>query len=100
MDTTTLITGAGALTTTGVTSFDFKEKKVKKENLKPAIGTTVASTATAIAGESLNHMTMEKIHEKYSSAYVESMSDEQLAAALEQMDLLLPETTETDVKTL
>ncbi len=100
MNTTTLITGSGAVTATGLSMYDFKTKKVKKDNVKFAIGASVSTTAVAIAGESLNHRTMDQIHEKYSSSYVESMSDEQLAAALEKMDLLLPENEETGVKTL
>ena len=101
MDTTTLITGAGAVTATGLSLYDRKNKTFNKNNAKTLIAASVAVTATAVANQTLNNRTMDQIHQKYSAAYVESMSDEQLAAALEQMDLLLPEEeTQIDTKTL
>ena len=102
MDTTTLITGAGALTATGFSLYDRKNKTINQENAKSWIASSVAVTATAIASESLNASTMKQIHQEYAAAYVQSMSDEELVAALEQMDLLMPkdETTVVDTKTI
>ena len=101
MNTTTLITGAGAAVATGIALYDNKNKGIDKGNAKVLVGTAVALTATTIGAGSLNHMTMDEIHRKYSSAYVESMSDEELETALEQMNLLLSEeATDTSVKSL
>lgn len=100
MDITTIITGAGALTGTGLSLYDVKGKKLNEENAKAMVGTSVALTATAIAAQSLNNQTRKQIQEKYASAYVESMSDEELEDALARLNLLVPEESEKDVKTL
>ena len=101
MDLGSTITGLGTTAVAGVTLYDKKNKKLNTDNLKSTIYSGVSTTATAVAGASLNHQTMKQIHEKYASAYVESMSDEELEAALVQMDLLVGETNEsTDVKTI
>ena len=101
MNTTTMITGAGALTGTGFALYDKDNKKLDTKNAKSLVGSSVAVTATAIASATINHQTMEHIYEKYSSAYVQSMSDEELEKALIDMDLLIAESdTEKDVKTI
>jgi len=98
---TTMITGAVALTGTGLSVYDRKNKKIDEDNAKSALATTVALTATTIAANTLEATTRQHIHERYSAAYVQSMSDEELEQALIQMDLLVPEEqTETDVKTI
>ena len=98
---TTMVTGALAVTGTGLSLYDVKEKKFRKDNAESMVTTTIATAATAAIGASLNAHTMNEIHEKYSSAYVESMSDEELEQALIKMDLLeAKQTIETDVKSL
>ncbi len=95
------ITGVGATAVAVASLYDRKQKKLKTDNLKSTIYAGVSVTGTAMAGATLNHETREQIHEKYSSAYVESMSDEELEQALVQMDLLMAEQPEnTDVKTV
>lgn len=86
-----IITGVGVAGTAGALLIDWKEKKIHKENAKIVAGVSVALTATAAGAATINDMTLDKIHQKYSSAYIQSMSDEQLEEALIQMDLLLPE---------
>ena len=98
---TTMITGAVALTGSGLSLYDRKEKKLNEDNARSVLATTVATTATAIAGASLNAHTMNEIHDRYASAYVDSMSDEELESALVKMDLLVAEEdSTTDVKTI
>ena len=97
----TMLTGAVALTGTAVSLYDRKNKCLNKEHARNLALTAVATTATAIAADSIQAHTREQIHEKYASAYVQSMSDEELEQALIRMDLLegeLPE--ETSVKTI
>lgn len=98
---TTMITGAVAITGSAISLYDRKEKKFNTQNAKNLAITSVAGTATTIAAESIQSHTMEQIHEKYASAYVESMSDAELEQALIKMDLLEAELPEsTDVKTI
>ena len=98
---TTMITGALAITGTGLSLYDKENKSINKNNANSILTTTIATGATAAVGASMNAYTMHEIHEKYSSAYVESMSDEELEQALVKMDLLEAEQTiETDVKSL
>ena len=98
---TTMITGAVAITGSAISLYDRKNKKIDKDKAKNLALTSVALTATTIAADSIQAHTREQIHERYSSAYVQSMSDEELEQALIKMDLLeatLPE--DTDVKTI
>ena len=103
MSTLTMTTGAGAVTGSFFYVFDTNTKEFKKENARNLVLTTLATGALAAGAKTINNKYLDKIHREYKSAssYVDSMSDEQLAAALQRMDLLLSEeeTTE-DVKTL
>lgn len=90
MNTTTIITGVGAVGAAGALLIDWKEKKINKDNAQLLALTSASLTAASIGAATLNNAGVEKIHQKYSSAYVESMTDEQLEEALIQMNLLLP----------
>lgn len=101
MSTSTLLTGTGCatVTTTCITVKDDDTIDTQSRNI--ILGTTVATTATAIAGQTLNAHGTKQIYQKYAQAYVESMSDEELERALTQMDLLIAEEKETNnVKTI
>ena len=98
---TIMLTGLGAIGTTAFKSYDFKKKKVNKTPIHRALMTTVATAATAVTGACINNYTKEQIHQKYASAYVESMSDEELERALVEMDLLVAASeTEEVTKTI
>ena len=100
MNSTTMITGAGALTYTGIGLYDRKTKKINKDMVGYLVGTSIATGATAAIGASINGYTINQMHNKYASAYIESMSDEELEQALIEMDLLTERLTEKDVKTI
>ncbi len=97
----TLLTCAVACTGSAISLYDRKNKTLNKENAQNLAFTSTACTATTIAANSIEGHTREQIHERYASAYVQSMSDEELEQALIRMDLLEPELPEiTDVKTI
>ena len=101
MNTITLTTEIGAAAGTTLFLYDPKTHKLRDENAKNVVYTTIATGATALAANTIYQKRIDEIHEQYTTSYVDSMDDEQLAKALEQMDLLLPEeTTQEDVKTL
>ena len=101
MSTLSLMTEIGAAAGTVYFLYDKNTKNINKQNAKVLATSISATAATAIVGGSLNNMTVNQLHNKYASAYVESMSDEELERALEKMDLLVAEqTSETDVKTI
>ena len=78
-----------------------EEGKIDKEKAKNVGITTLATSATAIGGRIANEHTMREIHREYASAYLDSMSDEDLATALAQLDLLeSEESTKETTKTI
>ena len=93
-------TGLGVLGYAVYSLYDKKEKKFKIERGRSYLDTTVVTAATAVTGACLNGASMNHIHNKNASAYVESMSDEELERALVKMDLLAEVTPENDVKTI
>ena len=78
-----LYLGYKAITTDGA---------VDDEKVKRGLTTSLVSTGTSAISNSALDLRSEKVHrewrERNASAYVESMSDEELAAALEKLDLL------------
>lgn len=101
MGTSTIITGVGSATLT-TTSITVKEDgTIDTSSRNSLLGTVVSTTATAVAGQTLNAHGTKEIYQKYAQSYVESMSDEELASALSRMDLLLESEPENkDIKTL
>ena len=61
-------------------------KQKPEEKYKSLFSTTVMSTTTSIVEGITRNNQIEHIYEKYASAYVESMSDQQLASAIERLD--------------
>lgn len=100
MNTSTLLTGVTGSTIT--TSATVKEDgTIDTQTRNSILGTVVSTTATAVAGASLNAHGTKEIYQKYAQAYVESMSDEELETALSQMNLLIQENEQNNnIKTL
>lgn len=100
MNTTTLIgmTGVSA----SLTNYTVGENgQIDKGRRNDLIATTITTSATIAVGGTLNDQSMQQIHSKYANAYVESLSDEQLERALQQLNLLEEETEKMNcVKTI
>ena len=96
-NTTTIITGtAGVVGTTAYTvDKDFKINRDKRNNV---LATTLTTTATAIAEDYIPEKTTKKDEEKSSTSYIDSLSDSELALALEKLDLLEKEMNEESIK--
>lgn len=91
---TTVIGGSSLYT------IDIDDKKVDSDKRNQVLATTLASTATVIASEIVSQNGMKEIHQKYSQGYIESLSDEELASALQELDLLEKESTQDSIKTI
>jgi hypothetical protein len=105
MSLTTTITGLGSVTASATYSVKYDEKSesysVDEDKRNHVLATTIASTATVAGASIANQHNINEIYEKYSSAYVDSLSDEELASALEQVNLLSKELDEnTNTKTI
>lgn len=100
MDTLTLTStlGTGVAITNGTIDDNRHIDPTARDSI---IGTLLSTTITTAIGDTLNAQTMRQIHSKYSNAYVESMSDEELEYALERLNLIEgEEPNEYYVKTL
>ena len=91
MNATTLILAVSG-TAIGSTSASVKEDgTLDTTKRNDFIATTLSVTATTVAGSVMNNATVDQIHHKYSRSYVESLSDSELEAALQDMNLLASE---------
>jgi len=101
MNTSTLI-GSGVGSTTLFTSATVNDDaSIDKKGAAEYLGSTALTVATTAVGYTMNANTVKSVQQKYSSAYVESLTDDELAEALQRMDLLIAENPqEKDVKTL
>lgn len=100
MNSTTILTGLGVATATTSATVD-ENGDINKTKRNNVIGTTVAVTATSVIGNTLNAAGMSRIYNQYAQAYVESMSEEELAEACEKLGLIEEDSkADTDVKTL
>lgn len=101
---TTLITGAGAVIAS-VKGARTDNPELNEKRKRSYIGTSVATAATIAVGSSLNcsaysNYYKEKLEaEYYRQAYVDSMTDEQLAAASEQLEGKLANSTTENQQT-
>ena len=98
MSTLGITTIGGAAIGTAVYTTD--DNGINKEKRNHVLATTLASTATVIASEAVSQHGMKEIHEKYSQAYLDSLTDEELEAALQQVNLLINDMDEDTVKTI
>ncbi len=92
MGITSTIIDTATLGTTTSTTVD-ENGKFNLLNNKRLLGTSIASSASAITANINAELTDRHIHEKSAEAYVESLSDEELEAALIQLGELDNETT-------
>lgn len=101
MNTSTLISSGICTATISTNATVNDDASINKKQGAEFLGTTALLVATTAVGYTINTNTVKSIQQKYSSAYVESLSDEELAQALQRMDLLIAESPqEKDVKTL
>ena len=106
MNTTTIITGAS--TAVGATALCVQKdanKKIKlnKKGLGTVIGASVGTTITTAIESGIENSTIDRIYRDYelknqktTQAYVDSLSDEELEIALQQLGEL--ETTENSIE--
>ena len=100
MNSSTLI-GSGAISLSAITNNSVNETgEIDKTKRNEYLATTIATTATVVAGYSINDATVRQIHNKYSHSYVDSLSDKELERALQQMNLLAENDSKEIVKTL
>ena len=65
-----------------------KDVVITRNSINTGITTTVITTASSVFETVSRSNTIDGIYQKYSAAYIDSMSDQQLAKALEEVDLL------------
>ena len=82
---TTTIIGAPITTTASTLNED---GSVNKKNLIPILAAGAVSTGTIGMSYVLNQHDLKKIHERAATSYLDSMSDEELVSALEQLNML------------
>lgn len=85
--TSTIIGGVTTSIGTATTTLN-EDGTINEANRNSLLKSTVATTATVIGASIVNDHTLDKIYEKYATAYIESMSDDELEAALIDLDLL------------
>lgn len=101
---TTIVVGAGGATASTVLS-NVGEEEARKKRRNAFMGTAVASTATVVVGETLSCKNYSDYYkqkleaEQSRQAYVDSLSDEELAIALQQMEQQTDYSQNTDVNT-
>ena len=101
MNTSTLISSGVCTVSLSTNATVNDDASINKKKGAEFLGTTALSVATTAVGYTIQGNTVRSVQQKYSSAYVESLSDEELEQALQKMDLLIAENpTEKDVKTL
>lgn len=95
MTTLTMLTSASAVSGTTASTFN-KDGTIDTEKRNSLLGATALTAGTLIAASIQEKNAMDEIYDKYANAYIDSMSDEELVSALEQLDLLeasMPENT-------
>lgn len=100
MNTTTIITGvttAAGATALCVKKDENKKVTLNKKGLGTVIGVSVGSTITTAIEGGIESCSMNRIYRDYelknqktTQAYVDSLSDEELAIALQQLEDLEP----------
>ena len=74
--------GTTASVGSAIYAYDRENEEFNKKRLKKVGTTSLITGATTVVGQVTDKMTMDKIHREYASAYVDSMSDEELERAL------------------
>ena len=101
MNATTIIASTSASTMLTTNATIDNNGNFIKEKRNGFIAATISTTATVLINDAIKNDNLRRIQTKYSTSYVESLSDEELEKALVKMDLLAAkEESENDVKTL
>jgi hypothetical protein len=74
--------GTTATVGSAIYAYDREKGEIDKEKAKKVGTTSLITGATTVVGQISDKMTNDRIHREYASAYVESMSDEELERAL------------------
>ncbi len=98
MSTLGITTLGGA--SVGTTVYTIDDNGINKGKRNQVLATTLTTTASVIASEAVSQRGIKEIHEKYSQAYIDSLTDEELEAALQQVNLLLNDMDEETTKTI
>lgn len=86
---TTLSSTVGTVSVSSTSSLIADEDCDKmKEKAGSVAATSLVVSATTLGAQTVNNTRIKEMHDKYATTYVESMSNEQLVAALEQLNLL------------
>ena len=95
--TKTLTTTAWSGAVLGVANSTLNEDgSIDRDKRNSTLATTVSVTATAVIGTIINKHEMKKIHDKATSSYIDSLSNEELAYMLEELNLM--ETAQEEIK--
>ena len=93
--------GTTASIGSAVYAYDREKGEFDPERSKKVGITSLATGATTIIGQISDKVTMDRIHREYASAYVDSMSDEELERALIALgELESPENVNDTTKTI
>lgn len=99
MTTLTMLTSTSAVSGTTTSTFN-NDGTIDTEKRNSLLGATALTAGTLIAASIQEKNAMDEIYEKYANAYIDSMSDEELASALEQLDLLEPTISDNTTKSI
>lgn len=99
MNSSTIV--LGTTTAVGSTVYSVNDDgTIDKKKGTSLLGTTLAGTVSTAIQDGISHSKISKIHERATSEYFTSMSDEELVSALEQMGLLEDNVEESHSKTI
>jgi len=87
---TTILSSLGTGVSTTLGTLD-DNGEIDKQKRNSALISTAVSSSLLYGANALNNYQVEKIYEKYSSSYIDSMSDEELAKAAERLDAMSEE---------
>lgn len=74
--------GTASTTASAIYAYDRENGTIDQKRAKKVGTTTLVTGATTVVGQISDKIAMDHIHKKYASAYIESMSDEELENAL------------------
>ena len=87
---TTILSSLGTGVSTTLGTLD-DNGQIDKQKRNSTLISTAVSSSLLYGADTYNDYQIEKIYEKYSSSYIDSMSDEELAHAAERLDSMSEE---------
>lgn len=87
---TTIISSLGAGTSTALGTLD-DNGQIDKEKRNSTLISSAVSSSLLYGADTYNTHQVEKIYEKYSTSFIDSMSNEELARAAERLDSMSEE---------